>query len=953
MHSSRSPREGLFGRSEELLWLREHLDTLDSGRGSALLLVGPAGTGKSALLLAFARLAQARGAAVLIGKGAELQRAYTYGVVRELLERPLEGRPDNDDRSWDEAREAAHTVFDSPDAVLRSAQSRAVLLKLFEGLAEGRRLVVLVDDVQWADPSSLALLAELAQRADRLPLLLAVTACDEHSPPELAEILARANFESREVGPLEVPVVADMLLAELGARFPPPIVQACFDGTGGNPAQLKQLVARLSVTPAAELDVSRVRELAREVAVEFHMRQLARLSPAARELAGALLVLGANGSADEAARVAELSALELEDASAALRYANLIDHGSSTLRLTDPLVAEATRRSLGSVTIGQAHGRAAQILAEQGADVERIAAHLTAAAGRGDPHAVDVLRRAASHAIDRGAPAVSVKMLRRALEEPPPEAVRGRIMFDLAMASATSGGSSAIEDLLAAQQAVHGVAAKAQCARFRGRLLLFAGRLHEAMVAYQEAVQLQEEADDDEALVAKSESLSAMRLGLATAAEASARAAQLEPEFGRSSSLGGRALSAFAAGHRLFSNAPMRQVLGDARHAIEEQSLLESRSGRGVLFYVAVLSMLCCDDYGLATTELEKGLMLARDTGSGPDLALALSLRAALCLREGDLQACEQAAVEALEHARRHDVQLAAAWAVRSGVEAMIERADLAGAEHLIDAAAVSPSLGPCGDVLYAEALLHVGQHRSADAIQTLRACAEHMRAWKAPSPMYLPWQPQLAMALAAAGDQEAAREQSVGALAAAREAGSPRAIGVALRSVALSDPGGVDTALLEDSVAQLRHARAPLELARSLFELGGAMRRTKRPVPAREFLAEALAVSERCGALRMSADIQIELRVSRSSDSESESASYEGLTPSEERVARLAAAGLSNKSIASTLRISPRTVQHHLSRTFSKLGVATRQQLQAALSEAEPEPTEPESRSDPSPGLD
>ena len=190
------------------------------------------------------------------------------------------------------------------------------------------------------------------------------------------------------------------------------------------------------------------------------------------------------------------------------------------------------------------------------------------------------------------------------------------------------------------------------------------------------------------------------------------------------------------------------------------------------------------------------------------------------------------------------------------------------------------------------------------------------------------------AQALWRLGDAESARRLSTAELADVRTFGAPRALGIALRTAGLVDGGSRRLALLEGSVAVLRGSPALLEQAHSLSELGATLRRAGRRTDAREPLAEALEIAARCGARPLAARVRDELKATGARPRREWRTGLEALTPSELRVARLAADGHSNREIAQALYVTPKTVEGHLSRAYAKLGIEGRTGLAHAFPE-------------------
>jgi DNA-binding CsgD family transcriptional regulator len=165
------------------------------------------------------------------------------------------------------------------------------------------------------------------------------------------------------------------------------------------------------------------------------------------------------------------------------------------------------------------------------------------------------------------------------------------------------------------------------------------------------------------------------------------------------------------------------------------------------------------------------------------------------------------------------------------------------------------------------------------------------------------------------------------------RVLGTPRALGVALRVAGLAR-GRAGLQLLGESVDALDGSPALLERAHSLAELGAALRRSGERAAAREPLAQALDLAARCGARPLAARARDELKATGARPRRAWRTGVEALTPSELRVARLAAEGHSNREIAHELYVTLKTIEGHLARAYAKLGIQGRGQLCQALDE-------------------
>jgi DNA-binding CsgD family transcriptional regulator len=192
-----------------------------------------------------------------------------------------------------------------------------------------------------------------------------------------------------------------------------------------------------------------------------------------------------------------------------------------------------------------------------------------------------------------------------------------------------------------------------------------------------------------------------------------------------------------------------------------------------------------------------------------------------------------------------------------------------------------------------------------------------------------MPWRAGAALALHQLGRVGEARQVVADALRLAETFQAPRALGIALRTLGLID-GSVDA--LREAVSVLEHTPARLEYARALVDLGSALRRSNQRSTARDYLARGQEVAHRCGADALVALARAELAATGARPRTIALSGAEALTPSERRVAELAAGGLSNRDVAQALFVSTKTVETHLGRVYRKLAVTGRADLAGAL---------------------
>jgi DNA-binding CsgD family transcriptional regulator len=231
--------------------------------------------------------------------------------------------------------------------------------------------------------------------------------------------------------------------------------------------------------------------------------------------------------------------------------------------------------------------------------------------------------------------------------------------------------------------------------------------------------------------------------------------------------------------------------------------------------------------------------------------------------------------------------------------------------------------------LLPARGRLRVAQGRLRDGLATLLACGERYESGANRSPSLWAWRSEAALALMALGDHDRAHNLASEEVRLARELGAPRALGVSLRAAGLVD-GAIGH--LEESAAVLARSGAVLEHARTLVDLGSALRRARRRTDARTPLREGLELATRCDAHVLARRARDELLAAGARPRREALSGPDALTASERRVARMAAEGNSNPEIAQALFLTRRTVETHLTHAYQKLGIGSREKLATAL---------------------
>ena len=452
--SPATPPDDLVDRERELAAVRCALDDLARGEPRLLLIEGPAGIGKTRLLLEARRLAAERSVRVLTARGSQLEKAFGFGVVRQLFEPVLAASEGQELLAG--AAASARGVFDVDHEHLAEG-SFAVLHGLYwlsVNLAASGPLMLAFDDVQWCDRASLRYLAYLTRRLDAVPLLVVGTirTGEEHEDDELlAELALEPTAVAVRPSPLTPEATAGIVARRLGQPASPLFTAACHRTTSGNPLLLRQLLRALeadAVRPdAAHADM--VVAVGSRAVSSMVLLRLRRLPAEVIAVARASAVLGDGAQLPVLAAMAGLPEAGTAAALSVLTRAEIVKD-ELPLAFVHPLVREAVYRELPAAERELGHERAAQVLSSGGASAEQVAAHLLLAPHRAHRESVAVLRTAARTAAGRGASESAVTYLRRALAERPNELERRDVLLELGLLESLIDGPASAEHLIEA-----------------------------------------------------------------------------------------------------------------------------------------------------------------------------------------------------------------------------------------------------------------------------------------------------------------------------------------------------------------------------------------------------------------------------------------------------------------------------------------------------------------------
>jgi DNA-binding CsgD family transcriptional regulator len=934
----RTPTQ-LWERDAELAAIDQVLAQAASGTGAGLLLSGVGGIGKSALLDAAREQAEARSLRVLAARGGVLEHEYAFGVALQLLGR-LAGDPALHLVMLDGAGAAAAPVLAPSEAVVRVPdESFAVLYGLFwavANLAAQQPLLICVDDAQWSDEPSLLFLNFLARRLEELPIALVVAVrSGEQSPsatPALAELCGGISLPLIEPEPLSAGGVLELTRTMFGANAQEAFAFACHERTGGNPFFATELLRAMvdeGVDPTGE-GTMRLASSAPEAVGRVVLARLTRLGGAATALARAVGVLGDDALVSDAAELAGLAHEEAVGAVQVLVAAGIFGRGER-LGFAHPLMRDAVNADTPAAGLAARHAEAARVLDTHGRDPQVIAAHLLASPPSSDERAVRQLRSAAQIALGRGAPDEAVTLLGRALAEPPATDVASQVLLELGLAEAAAQRPSAIEHLQSAYASAPDGPARAPVALALAGLLTFAGRWRDVYPIVGEAQAGLGEPERELSLALETFALTASSMDPMGPRLTPRRTAELSLLTGSTpaecSILACVAFELAKAAH------PAADVLTLAERAIA--------GGAGRLATASVLpSPLMLNTILQWSGEIARSQALvtalldeARTAGSPFLFTEVCASRAMTAWRGGDLDSAEADARQALGTAGPMSGMISPV--ATSGLIRVLTDRGLFDAALECGLAYNQPpdSQDTVSTEILATALgrLEVAMRRYDSALARLTAAGRLVEAAGTVNPSASGWRVHAAEALVGLGRRDDAGEMLAPAIAAAQHSGGPYELGITLRVAALIEqPSSLE--LLQESCDQLGASELRLEYARSLVELGAALRRSGRRKEAREPLADGMDLANRCGATSLVERARDELLAAGARPRRVERSGIDALTPSERRAAALAGDGLSNREIAQQLFVSIRTVESQLRSAYMKLGLSSRRELAGAL---------------------
>jgi DNA-binding CsgD family transcriptional regulator len=923
-----------------------------------LLVEGAAGVGKTRLLAEIR--AQALGAGMRVGasRGMELERGFAFGVVRQLFE-PLLADTDVAQQAqwWAGSARQAQAVFEQVTAPsVPPAGDFSVLHGLYwltANVCQDRALALLIDDLQWCDVPSLRFLAYLLPRLEDLPVLVGAGLRDgEPGTDERLLTQITGDTAVRLLRPMPLsPQAAALLLAQaLPDPVDPAFATACHSASGGNPLLLSQLARTLTsehLTPTAA-NAHMVTGLDQTIAPLVHKR-MARLPAGTVALARAVAVLGDPADpATAAALTTSLTAPQVGaepgdptgtsdwlEAAAALERLEILhldqapgSGAPAALSFVHPLVRSAIYHTLDHAERARAHQHAARLLINTRTDPERIAAHVLRIPPAQDPQVAQTLWDAATSALARGSPDSAYTYLRRCLQEPPAPENMLDVLIQTGTSALMTDTQAAVHPLRQALAQATDPGLRAQLRLALGGALLFQLRLEEGLEIYRAG--LQEAPDED----------SKRLLGAATLCAAVIAPSQLDlaaytAEFALwapDDSPGGHALDAALALARAWQTEPDAVIY--AQRALRDDQLARLQGAEASLV-CAWWALLAADEVGVLDN-LNQVVARAHRNGSVRTIGPAYDYRGLGWLWQGQLSEAESDSYQAMRAIEAADLKVGRPFNGFMRAEEAMARGHLDDAADALQWAAngADPATDPGQWYLFLHAQAHLQRLREnyEQALHTAQLAGKCFAAQGGSNPAIVPWRSEAALNLFAQDRVREARVLASEEVTLARRWGAPRALGHALRIAGLTETGSQSIAMLTEAVAVLEESPAHLEHANALIDLGSALCRNNQRTTARGSLRKGVEIAQACGADLLVKQGTAELKISGARPRSTSITGPESLTPSERRIAELAATGKTNRQIAQQLFITPKTVEVHLSSIYRKLRIKVRTELPTAL---------------------
>ncbi|WP_460715588.1 helix-turn-helix transcriptional regulator [Nocardioides dilutus] len=927
-----------MGRAAELALTAAEVDRLDDRRAGVLVIEGEAGIGKTRLVQSMVDDARSRGLAVFCGRAHPFERTRPFGVVAAALGLNA--------RSPDPSSAAIGATLTGQDArgPVGDIQYRVVeeIVELVETACGERPVLLVAEDIHWADAASLLTILSIARQLPLAPLLAVVTTRPSPLSGDVVRLLddlAAGGGRTLRLQPLTPDDVAALAFHELGAP-PGPGLTAMLDKAGGNPlwatAMLRSLADEGALTRTSdEIEVTSS-ELPPALG-ELVTRRLRDLPASTLELLQVTAVLGDAVSLRDVAAVAHRTPADVAGQLGEAFDAQLLDDVDERVVFRHQLVHDAIYQHVPAPARRILHREAAVALMTAGADPLDVADHLVLGAERGDEQVVGWLRDAARKASGQ-APLVTLDLLRRA------EALLPGGHRDADLVSA-----EVVQALLRAGNVAE-ASARAEAVLARRHVAEVDSPLRVALVG---ALALQNRADEVTAVVEASLRVSD-RLGpaeqaLMLAQQSWALTYTGDPRAGESAAARALAIAEQASDRAMSVWALTALLVAVGRQARFDEALTHARRAATLAadspdarllplqpkFFLG-LALFDCDQVGEARAAFREAL--DDEFGSAWWLSDALMADAQASYAIGEWDDAVPGLIAGGQAAQEKGNQLLATQSLAYRTVIATAMGDLRAARELADGFTGSLEGEQlsynAGILTFAAAGLTAAEGDPQGAFDLLLRCWRFDAARQSHF-YHRCLAPDLVRQALALGHRDVAT--GVADSVAAGVALAPEVPTV--RSLALRCRGLVDGDVepLIEAVEIARQAPLLVEHAGACEDAASLLAHRGRSDEAATLLREALDRYEQAGADAWAGRVRAGLRSigahpGARGPRRRPTEGWESLTTTERAVSLLVAEGLTNGAVARRMYVSPHTVNTHLRHVFGKLGVSNRVELAAVV---------------------
>jgi DNA-binding CsgD family transcriptional regulator/tetratricopeptide (TPR) repeat protein len=912
----------LLGRAGERQALDRLLENVRGGQSAVLVVRGEAGVGKTALLHYCAR--QASGFRVARIAGVESEMELPFAGLHQLCA-PMLDRLSALPQPQRDALSVALGLASGP-APDRFLVALAALSLLSEVAAE-RPLLCFVDDAQWLDAASRQVLGFVSRRllAESVAIVFAV-----RDPTDARELTGLPELVLEGLPDQDA---LTLLATVMPGRHDGRVRDRLLAETRGNPLAILELPREPAAMQLPGLfGLEEAQPLHGRIEESF-LRRLEELSAETRLL---LLVAAAEPVGDpalmwRAATRLDLPGTALEPAA----RTGLLDVGAQ-VRFRHPLVRSAVYRSASDLERQSAHGALADVT-DGAVEPDRRAWHRAQATRDPDEDVAGELERSAGRAQGRGGLAAAAAFLARAAELTVDPASRAGRMLAAAQVNLQAGAFDAALGLLAAAEAGPlDELGRARLDLLQAEVAYVQNRGSDAPLLLLQAARKFETLDArlarDTYLDAWSAALFAGRMASAGSLLDVSRAVATAPKPAHPPRpcdllLDGFAL-VFTEGRPAAAPVLQRAVTAFASTEISVEEVL--RWG-----WLATAAAVYVWDYDACLAIATREVQLARDSGALEVLAVGVNVLGQAAALGGDFAraALLKAEADAVTEATRTRIAPYGALVLAAF------RGREAEASKLIDATIKDATAGGQGTAVqyahWANAVVMNGLGRYEEALAAATEASDDT-----PELFVASWALSELIEAAARTENTELAASALTRLGAHTEAsGSDWGLGIEARSRALLAEGAAAERLYREAIDRLERTRLRPDLARARLLYGEWLRRVGRRVDAREQLRDAHEAFVSMGADAFAERARRELFATGEKVRSRRDDTRDELTPQEEQIARLARDGLTNPEIGARLFLSPRTVEWHLHKVFTKLGIRSRRKLRSALPDTDRAP--------------